>query len=136
MMPVKLKPVPLGVIWEMVRAEPPELISVWESVLLLAEATFPKLRLVGFAASVAGVAPVPERERFRVELEASLTMARFPLTLPLDWGVKSTVKLVLWPAFSVSGKARLLMVNPLPLRLACVMVTEEVPELVSVSDSV
>jgi len=135
-MPVKLKPVPLGVIWEMVRAEPPELISVWESVLLLAEATFPKLRLVGFAASVAGVAPVPERERFRVELEASLTMARFPLTLPLDWGVKSTVKLVLWPAFSVSGKARLLMVNPLPLRLACVMVTEEAPELVSVSDSV
>ena len=135
-MPVKLKPVPLGTICEIVRAEPPELISVWESVLLLAEATFPKLRLVGFAASVAGVAPVPERERFRVELEASLTMARFPLTLPLDWGVKSTVKLVLWPAFSVSGKARLLMVNPLPLRLACVMVTEEVPELVSVSDSV
>jgi hypothetical protein len=36
----------------------------------------------------------------------------------------------------VSGKARLLMVNPLPLRLACVMVTEEAPELVSVSDSV
>ena len=95
MMPVKLKPVPLGVIWEMVRAEPPELVSVWESVLLLAAATFPKLRLVGFAASVAGVAPVAERERFRVELEASLTIARFPLTLPLDWGVKSTVKLVL-----------------------------------------
>ena len=95
MMPVKLKPVPLGAIWEMVRAEPPELVSVWDRVLLLDAATFPKLRLVGFAASVAGVAPVAERERFRVELEASLTIARFPLTLPLDWGVKSTVKLVL-----------------------------------------
>ena len=95
MMPVKLNPVPLGVIWEMVRAEPPELVSVWDRVLLLDAATFPKLRLVGFAASVAGVAPVAERERFRVELEASLTMARFPLTLPLDWGVKSTLKLVL-----------------------------------------
>ena len=94
-MPVKLKPVPLGTIWEMVRAEPPELVSVWDRVLLLDAATFPKLRLVGFAASVTGVAAVAERERFRVELEASLTIARFPLTLPLDWGVKSTVKLVL-----------------------------------------
>ena len=94
-MPVKLKPVPLGAIWEIVRADPPELVSVWESVLLLAAATLPKFRLVGFAASVAGVAPVPDRERFRVELEASLTTARFPLTLPLDWGVKSTLKLVL-----------------------------------------
>lgn len=94
-MPVKLKPVPLGAIWEMVRAEPPELVSVWESVLLLAAPTFPKLRLLGFAARTAGVAPVPDRERFSVELEASLRMARFPLMLPLDWGVKSTVKLVL-----------------------------------------
>ena len=69
--------------------------SVWESVLLLAAATFPKLRPVGFAARTAGVAPVPDRERFSVELEASLRMARFPLMLPLDWGLKSTVKLVL-----------------------------------------
>ena len=135
-MPVKLKPVPLGAIWETVRADPPELVSVWESVLLPAAATLPKLRLLGFAVSVVGVAPVPERERFRVELEASLTMTRFPLTPPLDWGVKSTEKVVLWPAFSVSGNARLLMVNPLPLRLACVMVTGEPPELVRVSDSV
>jgi len=95
LMPVKLKPVPLGAICEMVRADPPELVSVWESVLLLAAATFPKLRLLGFAASTAGVAPVPNRERFRGEFEASLTMARFPLTLPLDWGAKSTLKLVL-----------------------------------------
>ena len=64
-MPVKLKPVPLGAIWEMVRADPPELVSVWESVLLLDAATFPKLRVVGFAATVAGVALVAERESWK-----------------------------------------------------------------------
>ena len=94
-MPVKLKPVPLGVIWEMVRADPPALITVWGSVLLLAAATFPKLRLVGFAASTAGVpagvTPVPEREMSKVGLSASLTNLRPPVRLPDDRGAKFTV---------------------------------------------
>src|SRR6266550_1918613 len=94
-MPVKLKPVPLGAICEMVRAEPPELVSVWESVLLLAAATFPKLRELGFALRTAGdpggVTPVPERATSKVGLFASLTSLRFPFRLPDDDGAKFTV---------------------------------------------
>jgi len=95
LMPVKLKPVPLGVIWVMVRSEPPELISVGESVLLLAEATVPKLRPVGFAVSTAGdpagETPVPARATSKVGLFASLTNLRFPFRLPDDSGAKFTV---------------------------------------------
>ena len=92
---MKLKSVPLGAIWEMVRAEPPELISVWESVLLLAAPTLPKLRLLGFAARTAGVpagvTPVPERAISKVGLSASLTNFRPPVRLPDDGGAKFTV---------------------------------------------
>jgi len=94
-MPVKLKPVPLGAICEMVTADPPELVSVWESVLLPAAATFPKVRPTGFAASTAGVpagvTPVPERAIFKVGLSASLTNFRPPVKLPDDRGAKFTV---------------------------------------------
>ena len=92
---MKLKPVPLGVIWKMVRADPPELTSVWESVLLLPAATFPKIRLIGFAVRTAGdpggVTPVPERATSKVGLFASLTNLRFPFRLPDDSGAKFTV---------------------------------------------
>ena len=88
-MPPKLKPVPLGVICEIVRADPPELVSVWESVLLLAAATFPKLRLVGFVTRTAcvtpvGVTPVPARAMSKVGFAASLTNLRPPVRLPDD----------------------------------------------------
>ena len=85
---MKLKPVPLGAICEMVRAEPPELVSVWDRVLLLAAATFPKLR------------------------------ERFPLRLPLDGGVNLTVKVVLWPALRLIGRRRPVTPNPAPATVA------------------
>ncbi len=94
---MKLKPVPLGAIWEMVRAEPPELVSVWESVLLLAAPTFPKLRLVGFAARTAGVpagvTPMPKSAMSKAGFPASLTNLRFPARLPEDRGAKFTVNI-------------------------------------------
>ena len=92
---MKLKPVPLAAICEMVTADPPEFVSVWESVLLLAAATFPKLRLLGFAASTAGVpagvTPMPERAISKVGLSASLTKLSPPLRMPDDRGAKLTV---------------------------------------------
>ena len=62
--PLKLNPAPLGVIWEIVRDVPPEFVSFSASVVLLPVVTFPKLTLVGLAVSWAGVIPVPDSGTF------------------------------------------------------------------------
>ena len=95
MIPLKAKPVPDGDTCEIVSAEPPELVSVCESVLVLPVATFPKPWLAGLAVRRPGVTPVPDNATFRVEFEALLIRARFPFTLPPDWGAKETVNVVL-----------------------------------------
>ena len=56
---------------------------------------FPKLWLAGFAVKRPGVTPVPDNAIFRVEFEPLLIRARFPLTLPPDWGANETVNVVL-----------------------------------------
>jgi len=38
-------------------------------------------------------------------MAVELTRERLPLTLPLDWGAKITLKLALCPAASVRGRA-------------------------------
>ena len=55
-----------------------------------------------------------------------------PLAAPLVVGEKSTVKDVLWPAFSVKGNASPLRLNPAPLALAAEIVRHDPPELVKV----
>ena len=79
---------------------------------------------------------MPVSGMLRLELEALLAMARLPLAAPLDWGVKVTLKVVLWPAASATGRVRPVMVKPAPDRLAWVMVRLEPPVLVSVSERV
>ena len=49
--PLRLKPLPVAVAAEMVRADPPELVSVPESDFELPVCTLPKLKLEGFGAS-------------------------------------------------------------------------------------
>jgi hypothetical protein len=73
---------------------------------------------------------------FSVEFEALLVNARFPATAPLDCGEKSRLKVVLCPAFKVTGKLRPVMLKPLPVTLACEIVTLDAPEFVRVSESV
>ena len=63
-------------------------------------------------------------------LEAMLTV---PLAEPLVVGENSTMKDVLWPAFSVKGKDRPLKLNPVPLAVAAEIVRLDAPELVRVS---
>jgi hypothetical protein len=47
LIPLRLNPVPLGVIWEMVKGDPPELLRVSTSDALVPVFTLPKLRLGG-----------------------------------------------------------------------------------------
>lgn len=130
---MKLKPAPLGVIWEIVSDDPPVFVSFSERLELPPVVTFPKLRLVGVAASWPGVTPVPARGTLRAELDAFDVMARLPLTALPDAGVKVTLKLTLCPALTVAGKVKPLAVKPVPEALAAEIVTLEPPELVSVS---
>ena len=131
-----LNPVPEAWACVMVTLVPPELVkvSVWLAVPFTG--TLPKLRLESLLLSKPGVATLPVSGTLRLELEALLAMARFPLAAPLDWGVKVTLKVVLWPAASATGRVRPVMVKPAPDRLAWVMVRLEPPVLVSVSERV
>ena len=79
---------------------------------------------------------MPTSGMLKFGLEALLAMARLPLAAPPDWGVKVTLKVVLWPAANATGRDRPVRVKPVPDRLAWVMVTLEPPELVSVSERV
>ena len=89
--PLRLKPVPLAEAAEIVRLEPPELVSVSDSVFELPTSTFPKLKLVGLGVIWPCVTPLPERAMFNGEPGASETMAIFPFAAPDVVGEKVTV---------------------------------------------
>ena len=74
---------------------PPVLVTVSDRDCLLPTVTLPKLSEGGFAPSVPGVTPVPDKGIVRVGLEAFDVMVRFPLALPADDGVNETLKVAL-----------------------------------------
>ena len=78
--------------------------------------------------------PLPDREMARVELEALETTERLPVTLPAEFGAKTTPKVKLCPGIKVSGRFNPLTLKAAPERMAWVMLTLELPELVSVAD--
>src|SRR5713101_1707517 len=102
--PLKLNPLPLAVAAEIVRLDPPVLVSVSDKLVLLPTCTLPNARLVGFEVSVPCVMPVPYNGRFKVGLEPSEVNATLPLNAPADCGAKATEKVTLWPAPRVRGK--------------------------------
>jgi len=95
LIPPKLNPVPLGVIWEIVTPEPPEFVIVWAKEVLLPTATLPKLKLAGLAVSWPAVMPVPDSGTFRFGLDALDMMVIPPATLPEDVGTNVTLKFTL-----------------------------------------
>ena len=100
---------------------------------LLPTGRVPKLRLAGLAVSDPGVTPVPEKGTVRVAFEALLAIETLPLALPPDCGAKVALKVALWPGVKVMGRFIPLMLKPAPVTGACVMVTLDPPELVTVS---
>jgi hypothetical protein len=133
-MPLRLNPLPLAVAAEMVRVDPPELVSVPESDFELPVCTLPKLKLAGFGESCPWATPVPDNAIVRLASDALEVMLTLPLAAPLAVGANSTLKDVLCPAFSVIGTVRPLRVNPLPLAEAAEMVSAVPPVLVNVSE--
>ena len=48
------------------------------------------------------------------DLVAVFTMDTFPLVLPADVGLKSTLKVTLWPTSKLTGRVTPVMVKPGP----------------------
>jgi hypothetical protein len=132
--PFKLNPAPLAVAAEIVRLDPPVLVSISDKLELLPTCSLPNARLVGLAPRAPCVTPVPESGMFKLGLDPLEAMLRLPLAAPLVVGDKSTVNEVLWPAVSVNGKDKPLKLNPVPLAVAAEIVRLDPPVLVSVSD--
>lgn len=94
----------------------------------------PKLKLVGFAVRLPAATAVAESVIFSGLLAPLLVSAKFPLTLPADCGLKTTLKVVLCPGAKVTGRVKPVVLKPVPVTLACVMVRLVPPVLLSVSD--
>ena len=131
--PLKLNPVPLAAAAEIVRLDPPVLVSVSDKLELLPSCTLPNARLVGFAVNVPCVTPVPDSGMLKLGLPPLDVTLTLPLTAPLAVGAKLTVNEVLWPAVRVKGKVSPLKLNPVPLAAAAEIVRLVPPLLVSVS---
>ena len=89
---------------------------VSESDPVLPTFTLPKLRLVGFALSVpaATATPVPDNGIDMLELLASELMIADPVTYPLTFGEKVTVKVAVFEAARVTGVVIPLKEKPVP----------------------
>jgi hypothetical protein len=133
--PLRVKTDPLTVACEIETLEPPEFVSVPDNDCVPPTVTVPKARLVGFAAIVPALAPVPDNGMERVGLGAFEVITTLPLAGPETVGANVTVKVALCPAFKVRGAAMPLRVKPDPLTAACEIETLEPPEFVSVPDN-
>ncbi len=132
--PLTLNPEPVTATCETFTVVPPELVIVSDKLWVLPTVTVPKLKLGVPAVSDPAVTAVPDNGTVRLVFEALLVIVSVPLGVPAACGVKITLKLLLAPAAKVSGTVRPLRLNPVPETLACVMFTDDPPELVKVSE--
>jgi len=96
----------------------PAALSVAERLALVPTTTLPKARPAGLTANCPGAVPVPESGIFKVGLDALEVIARFPLALPADCGVKMTLNVTPCPAVKVIGRLRPLTLNPVPVTVS------------------
>ena len=102
--PLMLNPEPVICAAEIVRLDPPELVSVSAMVLGLPVCTLPKLRLAGLGVKSPAEIPVPDKGMLSEGFDASEVIVTLPLALPVPVGVNVTLKLALCPEVSVTGK--------------------------------
>lgn len=95
----------------------------------------PNAKLEGLGESAPGAIPSPEKGTTTVLLTwfAVVANVTLPLKLPLPVGANVIVADAVLPAFSVSGRARLLIENPAPLSVALVIVRAVPPLFESVT---
>jgi hypothetical protein len=131
--PLRLKPVPVTVAWEIVTLAPPGFDKVKVCELPVPIVTLPKLALVGVTASC-GWTPAPFRAMVVGELLALFTTDTLPFTLPVTVGAKVKPNEALCPAARVNGVVIPLPVKPLPITLTWEILRLLAPVFDSVMD--
>ena len=132
-MPLSWNPVPLTLACDTLTAVPPLLVKVTVAGWVAPTVTLPNVSLFGLSESVPGATPVPVSDIVSVGFDAFEVMVTVPLALPATCGANVTENVVLCEGFRVSGVVIPLSWNPVPLTLACEMLTAEPPVLVSVT---
>jgi hypothetical protein len=74
---------------------PPVFVTVSEAVCWLPTVTLPKASLDGLLVNCPAATPAPDSGIVSVGFEPLEVRVRFPLALPVAWGVKAMVKVVL-----------------------------------------
>ena len=127
--PVTDRPAPVTFACVMVTEAPPTLVSVSDKLVLVPVVIEPNAKLDEESFSWPGAMPVPESGKLTSPCAPVVVNATLPAKLPVLGGANVTVADVLLPACKVSGSARLLIVNPAPLRVAWLIVRSAVPVL-------
>lgn len=129
-----MKPDPVTLAPEMMVLAVPEFFSVIVEVTVLPTLTSPKLTLAGLAPICPSV-PMPDIATVAEGSEppTSPETLTSPDALPGFEGVNSTVKLVVWPAASVTGVVSPVTVNSEPVWVRELTVMDSFPEFFSVT---
>ena len=133
------KPVPAITAELTVTGEVPVEVSTRESALAVFTVTLPKARLVELTVScgLAAASPVPFNATTIIPLMAELLPIRiFPLAAPMATGLNCTWSVTDCWGLSVAGRLPPTMAKPVPVIVAELTVTGEVPVEVSVSERV
>ena len=131
--PLTANPAPLTDTPAMVMFAFPLLVSVAPRELLVPTVTFPKLKFTGFEPNERLTAiAVPLTGMVRGELGALLASKIDPFAVPLAVAVNVTLKDMLWPAGSISGRLNPDVPNPAPETVTLEIVALPLPLLSSV----
>jgi hypothetical protein len=90
--PLILNPAPLALAAEIVRLDPPVLVSVSDKLELLPTCTLPNAKLVGFAVKLPGVTPVPDNAMSTEDDDPLTVSDSLPLLVPATVGAKLMLK--------------------------------------------
>jgi hypothetical protein len=134
-----VKPVPAIAAEFTVTADVPVEVSVTDSVFAVFTASLPKLRLDALIVNwgLAAAVPVPlSATAIMPPVVELLLIVRLPVTAPVVVGSNWICSTNVWFGFSVAGKVPPTIVKPVPVIASELTVTADVPEDVSVNDSV
>lgn len=130
-----MKPVPLIAAELTVTEDVPLEVNVTPSVAFDPTVTSPKLRLVGLTVSVDVPVPVPLRLTGTVGLvDALLLTVSVPVAAPTAVGANFTLSVTVCFGFNVIGNVAPDTVKPVPLIVAELIVSADVPVEVTVTD--
>jgi hypothetical protein len=135
----KVKPVPVTAAELTVTAEVPVDVNVNVNVVVVFTITLPKLRLFELNVNCGLGADVPvaiKATTAGVPVDELLLTVSCPLTLPIAVGANRICNVIDWVGLNVAGKLPPISVKPVPVSVAELTVTGEVPVDVNVNDCV